>query len=71
MRDPERLDLFYEKLKEIHKHYFLDWRYGQLYVNFLRWLNAHKGIDGFYLEEDKMLAYIEEFAKNSTSGFEC
>ena len=30
MRDPNRLDDFYEKLKKIHKEKVPDWRFGQL-----------------------------------------
>ena len=33
MRDPERLDAFYDELKRIHKTYFPDWRFGQLVEN--------------------------------------
>ena len=32
MRNPERLDLFYDELKRIHKEAFPDWRFGQLKV---------------------------------------
>ena len=30
MRDINRLDKFYDELKEIHKKHFPDWRYGNL-----------------------------------------
>ena len=30
MRDPERLDAFYDKMKEIHKDYFPDCRFGKV-----------------------------------------
>ena len=30
MRDVNRLDEFYDELKEIHKKYFGQWRFGQL-----------------------------------------
>ena len=33
-RDPERLDTFYDTLKEYHKKYFPDLRVGQFILNF-------------------------------------
>lgn len=63
MRDINRLDGFYDKVKEIHKHYFPDWRFGQLCSNFFGWLYSEKGIDLFFPEEDKMVEYFEEYAK--------
>ena len=65
IRKPERLDSFYEELKEIHKTRFCDWRFGQLYSNFFGWLYSKKGIDPFFPEEDQMLKYIREYVKES------
>lgn len=48
MRDPSRLNSFYEELKNIHKEYFLDWRAGQLCSNFFGWLSEVKGVDPFF-----------------------
>ena len=62
MRDPNRLDNFYEEVKEIHKRYFADQRFGQLMSNFFGWLMSEKGIDLFFPDEDKMLLYFKEFA---------
>ena len=62
MRDPNRLDNFYEEVKEIHKRYFADQRIGQLMSNFFGWLMSEKGIDLFFPDEDKMLLYFKEFA---------
>ena len=60
MRDPNRLDIFYNELKKIHK-YVPDWRFGQLIINFFSWYyNKYKG-DFFYIEDDKILKVIEEF----------
>ena len=60
MRDVKRLDSFYDKMKEIHKTNFPDWRFGQLIINFLRWY----GKDPFYLEEDRFIERLEEFVKS-------
>ena len=61
MRNPDRLDKFYDKLKEIHKENVPDWRFGQLISNFLQWLYVEKGMDVFFPEEDKMLKLFEEY----------
>lgn len=57
MRKPERLDSFYDRLKEIHKLSFPDWRFGQLIYN----LMAEIG-DPFFYEEEEMIKIIEEYA---------
>lgn len=62
IRNPERLDLFYEELKKIHKENFTDWRFGQLCYNFFGWLATEKKIDLFFPEEDEMIKYIKEYA---------
>lgn len=60
MRDPNRLDDFYESLKKIHKEKVPDWRFGQLISNFELWY----GNDIFYLEENQFMnkfnAFFEE-----------
>ena len=63
MRDPSRLDSFYDEMKKIHKESFPDWRFGQLCSNFFGWLMSEKGIDLFFPEEDKMIKFFEEYAK--------
>ena len=62
MRNPHRLDNFYDTVKQIHKKSFPDWRFGQLMSNFFGWLYSEKKIDLFFPEEDKMLDYFKEFA---------
>ena len=66
MRNPNRLDAFYEEMKEIHKRSFPDWRFGQLMSNFFGWLMSEKKKDLFFPEEDEMIGYFREFA-NDTS----
>lgn len=60
MRDINRLDNFYEKLKEIHKQ-LPDWRFGQFIMNFIGWYYEKYGRDCFYIEESEMIKYIEKF----------
>ena len=66
MRDPKRLDSFYEEMKGIHQKEFPDWRFGQLCSNFFGWLMSEKGIDLFFPEEDKMIDYFREFAEGES-----
>ena len=61
MRDPKRLDGFYAELKRIHKVYFPDWRFFQLQSNIMGWIYSQKGIDPFYIEEDKCLKLLNEY----------
>lgn len=61
MRNPNRLDNFYEELKAMHKKHFSDWRFGQLCSNFFGWLMSEKKVDLFFPEENKMLEYFKEF----------
>ena len=64
MRNPERLDKFYDELKEMHKKYWPDMRFGQLCSNFFGWLATVKKIDLFFPEENQMLEYLREYAKD-------
>ena len=66
MRDPNRLDKFYNELKEIHKKSFPDQRWGQLCSNFFGWLAVEKKIDLFFPEEDRMLEYLKEYANDNS-----
>ena len=60
MRDPKRLDDFYDRMKKIHQEKLPDWRFGQLMGNFLGCLMQQKG-DYFYIEDAQMLRYFEEY----------
>ena len=55
MRDPNRLDNFYEQIKQIHKENFPDWRFGQFIMNFLCWY----GQDPFYIEEGRFIEILK------------
>ena len=61
MRDPNRLNNFYEILCKVHKESFTDLRFGQLMSNFFCWLLQEKGIDYFFPEENTMIDYIIEY----------
>lgn len=61
MRDPNRLNGFYDELKKIHMEYFSDWRFGQLCSNFFGWLYDSHHIDLFFIEEDRMLEYLNQW----------
>ncbi len=64
MRDPKRLDGFYDELKKIHQTHFPDWRFGQFCSNFFGWLMTEKGKDLWFPEEGEMLEYIREYSTN-------
>lgn len=62
MRDPKRLDKFYDEVKRIHKKHFPDWRFGQFMYNFLGWVSVDQGRDPFFPEEDEMIKYLRDYA---------
>ena len=62
MRNPERLDAFYDKLKEIHKERFPDIRFGQLMVH-IQNLLVSTGKDWYFLEENELIERIEKLLK--------
>ena len=70
MRKPERLDSFYDELKEIHKHSFPDMRFGQFMMNTLGFINSTKGIDPFFPEEDEILNLIKEYANSNSMWYQ-
>ena len=63
MRNPDRLDSFYDELKEIHKNSFSDMRFGQTMHFMLSWIELEKKRDPFYIEDEEMLDIIKEFAE--------
>jgi len=63
MRNPNRLNNFYDEIKELHKTYCPDWRFNQLILNYLSWYYNKYKHDGFYDEENKTLDKFKEFIK--------
>lgn len=68
MRNPDRLNNFYDDFRRIHKKYFPDWRFGQLISNFFGWLYNEKKIDCWFPEEPAMIDYLREYAESMTGG---
>jgi len=64
MRDPNRLDAFYNELAKVHKEHFPDWRFSQFIINFLAWYRG----DPFYLEEGRFLEQVHKYVREITSG---
>lgn len=60
MRDVNRLNNFYYSLSEFHKN-VPDWRFGQLIMNFMNWYMTKYKTDIFYIEDDKILNFFNEF----------
>ena len=67
MRNPERLDNFYNELKEIHKRSFPDLRFGQFMMNALEWIAKKR--DPFFPEEDEMLELIKEYVNTNSMWY--
>lgn len=64
MRNPDRLDSFYELMHDIHKNSFPDFRFGQLISNFFSWcLSTGRCFDIFFPEENEWKKWIIEYAK--------
>lgn len=59
MRNPDRLDAFYDELKEIHKRHFPDLRAGQLWAN-VAYENRKR--DMFFPEEEEMIQMFRDYA---------
>lgn len=62
MRNPDRLDKFYEELKQIHKEKCPDWRFGQMICNVLGKMQSEKR-DPFFPEESEMIEYFHTYFK--------
>ena len=61
VRNPERLDTFYDEFCELHKKAFPDIRVGQLMCNFLGFVSSEKKRDPFFPEEDELLKLFTEY----------
>lgn len=65
MRDPNRLDNFYDEIKKLHMKYFPDWRFCQLMQNFMGWVFQERKADSFFLEEDRCLDWFKDFCNET------
>lgn len=70
MRDTKRLDSFYDQLREVHKQSFPDYRFCQLMLNFLGWVMSTKKIDPFFVEEDRCVEWLKEYANSNSIFFQ-
>lgn len=68
MRNPDRLDDLYAQLMKLHKEYFSDMRFCQLWLNVLGYIQSVK-CDPFYLEDDELLDCVEAYMKSDNSYF--
>ena len=59
MRDADRLDDFYDRLKKVHKERHPDLRFGQWMTCVFANIEVEYR-DPFYMEEDEMIKFIEE-----------
>ncbi len=64
MRSIVALYNFQAQLQDIHVKHFLNWRFGQLIVNFQTWLKKEKSIeDIFYIEDIDLIKLLDEFTE--------
>ena len=68
MRDPNRIFPLYNKLAAAHQALIPDWRFLQFMSNFFGWLQCTKKIDPFFIEDDEVEDFINEFFEDSTYG---
>lgn len=61
MRDPKRIQAFCNRLARAWEM-VPDWRFGQLMFNAI----SEMGRDPFYLEDDKMIEYLENYTKTNS-----
>ena len=61
MRDVNRLNSLYDNIKNLHKTFVPDWRFGQFILNFISWYASKYHNDIYYIEDDKIYHYIREF----------
>lgn len=66
MRDPKRIYEFCNKLATIWATECPDWRFGQLICNVF----GAKGADPWYLEEDEMIKWFEDYFNIEIHGDE-
>lgn len=59
MRDINRIPVFTTEFNLLWMKHFPDWRFCQLMMNFISWLQR----DPFYLEDDTFLEYFKEFCE--------
>lgn len=58
-----RLDIFYEVLKQVHKEHCSQMRVGQFIMNFIQWHSSLYGNDIFYVCDKDLLPRIVKFAE--------
>ena len=59
----EMLYFIYTKIMRLHNDTHPELRVGQLMSNFEQWLKDTKGVDMFYLDDDRFAELLEEYLK--------
>ena len=65
-RLPERLVPIYDIMGHYHMTTCPDLRIGQLFSNFEAWLEKEVGTDIYYLEDYRILEYLEKYLDSIT-----
>lgn len=68
MRDPKRIKKFCDRLAKVWEN-APDWRFGQLISNAFGEVWTKHG-DIFFIEDDKMIEYLEEYFKKDEEDYE-
>jgi hypothetical protein len=63
MRDPKRLDSFYEYVREMHETYFPEKSFAYLMLDLIFWYSSIEKRDIFFPEEDDMKEIINKYVE--------
>lgn len=63
MRNINRIRPLYEKVIQAHEQ-FPDLRFFQFYDNFTTWIHRNKGIDDYFIEDNKVEELLDEFIES-------
>ena len=69
MRDPARIMPMCVEMAVKWQDKCPDWRFLQLMNNFLGWLNLRGYMDGFYLEDEKMMELFNQYMEGIKNGY--
>lgn len=62
MRNPDRIDIFVEKVRDAWKE-FPDWRFGQFMLNVLADMQGGASYDLFFMEDEDFFKLFDEVIK--------
>ena len=69
MRNKERIKPFCDTLASVWEKSFSDLRFNQFMLCYLGWLQEKTKTDGFYIEDDKCIEMIKEYANTNSMWY--